>query len=194
MNTYIDFLFLPEELGNLFIGQHMDLHWRDNCICPTEEEYKGMVVGSKFFFYFYCFFVLFFKKYDKGLYISFYFLFIYYSVLFWWTIKPGQGFWQKLFVEFICFFLFFFVKYHIKHEKNIRILHHDSWKILCKFSKSFFPKFLPLSCGHMQLALKPKLNYSPSYSPRCWITWEMARTENWKKATESVQRNKRNML
>ncbi|KAG8529592.1 uncharacterized protein KY384_006229 [Bacidia gigantensis] len=34
---------LLEELEQLFVGQSWDLHWRINCICPTEEEYLEMV-------------------------------------------------------------------------------------------------------------------------------------------------------
>lgn len=32
-----------EELINLHLGQGMDLYWRDSSICPSEEEYLGMV-------------------------------------------------------------------------------------------------------------------------------------------------------
>lgn len=32
-----------EELLTLHIGQGMDIYWRDNVICPTEEQYLSMV-------------------------------------------------------------------------------------------------------------------------------------------------------
>jgi geranylgeranyl diphosphate synthase type 3 len=36
-----------EELLQLHRGQGLDLFWRDTLTCPTEEEYVGMVLGSK---------------------------------------------------------------------------------------------------------------------------------------------------
>lgn len=37
MNVYVDELLL------LHRGQAMDIHWRDNCICPSEKQYLEMV-------------------------------------------------------------------------------------------------------------------------------------------------------
>lgn len=46
-----------------FRGQGMDMYWKDNFICPTEEEYKIMAVRSKCS----CFpnILLYIKKYQK---------------------------------------------------------------------------------------------------------------------------------
>jgi len=38
---------VTEELLNLHRGQGLDLFWRDSLVCPTEEEYVHMVLGSK---------------------------------------------------------------------------------------------------------------------------------------------------
>jgi geranylgeranyl diphosphate synthase type 3 len=38
---------VAEELLQLHRGQGLDLFWRDTLTCPTEEEYVGMVLGSK---------------------------------------------------------------------------------------------------------------------------------------------------
>jgi geranylgeranyl diphosphate synthase type 3 len=38
-----------EELINLHRGQGKDIYWRDNNICPTEEQYKQMVSESNTF-------------------------------------------------------------------------------------------------------------------------------------------------
>lgn len=35
-----------EELLNLHRGQGYDIYWRDNNTCPTEEEYRAMVLDS----------------------------------------------------------------------------------------------------------------------------------------------------
>eukprot|EP00002_Diphylleia_rotans_P019225 TRINITY_DN3721_c0_g1_i4.p1 TRINITY_DN3721_c0_g1~~TRINITY_DN3721_c0_g1_i4.p1 ORF type:complete len:223 (-),score=43.26 TRINITY_DN3721_c0_g1_i4:749-1417(-) len=35
-----------EELIHLHRGQGFDIYWRDNCICPSEEEYRNMVLGK----------------------------------------------------------------------------------------------------------------------------------------------------
>lgn len=35
-----------EELLNLHRGQGHDIYWRDQCECPTEEQYKGMVLDK----------------------------------------------------------------------------------------------------------------------------------------------------
>eukprot|EP01156_Anaeramoeba_ignava_P019429 Anaeramoba_ignava/a96069_30.p1 GENE.a96069_30~~a96069_30.p1 ORF type:complete len:292 (-),score=103.40 a96069_30:39-914(-) len=35
-----------EELINLHVGQAYDIYWRDNFICPTEEEYSEMVINK----------------------------------------------------------------------------------------------------------------------------------------------------
>lgn len=35
-----------EELLNLHRGQGYDIYWRDNNTCPTEDEYKQMVLDS----------------------------------------------------------------------------------------------------------------------------------------------------
>lgn len=35
-----------EELLNLHRGQGYDIYWRDNNECPTEEQYKAMVLDS----------------------------------------------------------------------------------------------------------------------------------------------------
>ena len=37
---------LAEELVNLHEGQGLDIYWRDHCACPTEEEYRAMVIHS----------------------------------------------------------------------------------------------------------------------------------------------------
>ena len=36
----------PDELLSLHRGQGMDLFWRDNLRCPTEQEYLAMVSNS----------------------------------------------------------------------------------------------------------------------------------------------------
>jgi geranylgeranyl pyrophosphate synthase len=36
-----------DELLNLHLGQGMDIYWRDQNVCPTEEEYIHMVKQSK---------------------------------------------------------------------------------------------------------------------------------------------------
>ena len=40
-------VILAEELLELHKGQGMDIFWRDSYICPTEEEYKEMVLKSR---------------------------------------------------------------------------------------------------------------------------------------------------
>jgi hypothetical protein len=42
----LTFFFFSEELLNLHRGQGMDLFWRENLICPTEQEYVDMVNNS----------------------------------------------------------------------------------------------------------------------------------------------------
>jgi geranylgeranyl diphosphate synthase type 3 len=37
---------LPDEMLNLHRGQGLDIHWRDHQICPTEDEYKSMVIDK----------------------------------------------------------------------------------------------------------------------------------------------------
>jgi geranylgeranyl diphosphate synthase type 3 len=37
-----------EQLLELHRGQATDIYWRDNCICPSIEEYKEMVKRSKY--------------------------------------------------------------------------------------------------------------------------------------------------
>ncbi|XP_018305764.1 geranylgeranyl pyrophosphate synthase isoform X2 [Mycetomoellerius zeteki] len=39
-----------EQLLELHRGQGMDIFWRDNFICPTEEEYKTMIIKIRGFF------------------------------------------------------------------------------------------------------------------------------------------------
>ena len=39
--------YASEQLLELHRGQGMDIYWRDAYICPTEEEYKSMVIRSK---------------------------------------------------------------------------------------------------------------------------------------------------
>ncbi|PVV05120.1 hypothetical protein BB560_000362 [Smittium megazygosporum] len=41
--NYVYFLALKKELIQLHQGQGMELYWRDNLICPSEEEYLIMV-------------------------------------------------------------------------------------------------------------------------------------------------------
>jgi len=36
-----------EQLLELHRGQGMDIFWRDNFICPSEEDYKTMTIRSK---------------------------------------------------------------------------------------------------------------------------------------------------
>lgn len=36
-----------EQLLELHRGQGMEIYWRDNFTCPSEEEYKQMTVRSK---------------------------------------------------------------------------------------------------------------------------------------------------
>lgn len=36
-----------EQLLELHRGQGMDIYWRDSNVCPTEEEYKQMVIQSE---------------------------------------------------------------------------------------------------------------------------------------------------
>lgn len=40
-------LSLIAQLLELHRGQGMDIYWRDAVVCPTEEEYKAMVIKSK---------------------------------------------------------------------------------------------------------------------------------------------------
>ena len=40
-------IFVTEQLIELHRGQGMDIYWRDAHKCPTEEEYKEMVIRSK---------------------------------------------------------------------------------------------------------------------------------------------------
>lgn len=37
-----------EQLLELHRGQGMEIYWRDSYVCPTEEEYRHMIVRSKF--------------------------------------------------------------------------------------------------------------------------------------------------
>lgn len=37
----------PEQMLEVHRGQGMDIYWRDAVHCPTEEEYKAMVIRSK---------------------------------------------------------------------------------------------------------------------------------------------------
>ena len=37
---------VPEQLLELHRGQGMDIFWRDSYTCPSEEEYKDMVIKS----------------------------------------------------------------------------------------------------------------------------------------------------
>jgi len=37
-----------EMLVNVWRGQAMDIYWRDNHICPSEEEYLEIIKGSKY--------------------------------------------------------------------------------------------------------------------------------------------------
>ena len=39
---------ITEQLLELHRGQGMDIYWRDAHKCPTEEEYKTMVIRSKY--------------------------------------------------------------------------------------------------------------------------------------------------
>ena len=41
-------LFVTEQLLELHRGQGMDIHWRDSYTCPTEDEYKDMVIRSQY--------------------------------------------------------------------------------------------------------------------------------------------------
>jgi hypothetical protein len=41
--------FKLEELINLHRGQGFDIYWRDNNQSPSEDEYKQMVMESKYF-------------------------------------------------------------------------------------------------------------------------------------------------
>ncbi len=38
---------VSEQVLELHRGQGMDIYWRDTYQCPTEEEYKQMVINSK---------------------------------------------------------------------------------------------------------------------------------------------------
>lgn len=38
---------VAEQLLELHRGQGMDIYWRDANVCPTEEEYKEMVIRSE---------------------------------------------------------------------------------------------------------------------------------------------------
>lgn len=49
---------VTEELLNLHRGQGLDLFWRDSLVCPTEEEYVHMVLGSESSFHVYQYFLL----------------------------------------------------------------------------------------------------------------------------------------
>jgi hypothetical protein len=42
-----------DELIRLHRGQGLDVYWRDNNICPTEEEYISMVIDSAYFWLFF---------------------------------------------------------------------------------------------------------------------------------------------
>lgn len=42
----VDIDMTIEELINLHKGQGFDIYWRDNAVCPTEEQYKVMVSKS----------------------------------------------------------------------------------------------------------------------------------------------------
>lgn len=37
-----------EQLLELHRGQGMEIYWRDSYVCPTEEEYRHMIVRSKY--------------------------------------------------------------------------------------------------------------------------------------------------
>lgn len=37
-----------EEMLNLHRGQSLDLYWRENLCCPSEEEYVNMVMNSEY--------------------------------------------------------------------------------------------------------------------------------------------------
>jgi len=39
--------FCVEQMLELHQGQGMDIYWRDAHICPSEEDYKEMVLRSK---------------------------------------------------------------------------------------------------------------------------------------------------
>lgn len=41
-------MWFAEELLALHRGQGLDIYWRDNMKCPTEQEYSDMVVASMF--------------------------------------------------------------------------------------------------------------------------------------------------
>lgn len=43
-----------DELLNLHRGQAMDIYWRDNVVCPTEEQYMEMVQNSTYNFHNFC--------------------------------------------------------------------------------------------------------------------------------------------
>ena len=46
--TYRLFVYITEQLLELHRGQGMDIYWRDAVQCPSEEEYKTMVIRSRF--------------------------------------------------------------------------------------------------------------------------------------------------
>lgn len=48
LNSVTVTIVASEQVLELHRGQGMDIHWRDTYLCPTEEEYKEMVVRSKF--------------------------------------------------------------------------------------------------------------------------------------------------
>ena len=50
MGNYLLLFFVSEQLLELHRGQGMDIYWRDAVICPTEEDYKLMVIRSESLF------------------------------------------------------------------------------------------------------------------------------------------------
>ena len=49
LNKIICFRLISERKGQLLelhTGQAMDIQWRDSCQCPSEEQYKAMVIQS----------------------------------------------------------------------------------------------------------------------------------------------------
>ncbi len=45
MNLKLD---ITEQLLELHQGQGMDIYWRDSYTCPTEQQYKDMVIKSMY--------------------------------------------------------------------------------------------------------------------------------------------------
>lgn len=41
-------LDISEQILELHRGQGMDIYWRDSVHCPSEDEYKTMVIRSKY--------------------------------------------------------------------------------------------------------------------------------------------------